>query len=247
MINHHLFLLDIFLYCLISIAIALPLYRLLRQGETVTNYSVEKISTEGFGLPEIIGTSLVVLLFSVNVWLPLLFPVASTQAAETNTSEILYLAGIVLTISIQFFFPTATLLFLHGAKRNILDSLGLRNCNWGKISFFILGGIFTSYAALSLLQGFGLEQWLTNHFGDLGDQAAVQAFKNANSPLRLGLIIITAVIVAPICEEILFRSFLYTILKKHTGMIFSVLISAAIFSVIHGNVKALKARYGPIF
>jgi len=144
----------------------------------------------------------------------------------------------LVLIYIQFIFPSAVLLILLSSKTNLLDALGLHNCNWGKISFGLRASMILIYASLALLMALGMEEWLTKHFGELDTQAAVEALQQASSPVKLSVMILTAVVVAPICEELLFRSFLYTILKKHTGFIFAVVSSALLFSVIHGSVKA---------
>ena len=48
-----------------------------------------------------------------------------------------------------------------------------------------------------------------------------------------------AVLVAPICEEIVFRGYLYPILKRFSGVWVAGLCSALLFSCAHGNLVAL--------
>jgi membrane protease YdiL (CAAX protease family) len=50
---------------------------------------------------------------------------------------------------------------------------------------------------------------------------------------------ITAVIVAPLCEEVVFRGYIYPTLKKFNGIWIAALVSALIFSAAHGSLAAL--------
>jgi len=202
MIDQHLFLLDILLLSVFATIVAVFLSQVLKKEDAIETAGTYKgnISTEGFDKPEAIAVSCVVLLFSLSVWLPLIVDLESLQEKSTSApaSQMAFVLDMLLTIIIQFGIPTAILLFLLGLKCNILDSLGLRNCNWGKVSFYSIAGLVFIYISLVLLHAVGLEAWLTTHFGEIGDQAAVQIL-----------------------------------------LIFSVISSGLIFSVVHGSVKAL--------
>ena len=237
-IDPQIVLLDTLIFGVILLLAGILLSLSINKQEIITRYSFEKISTDGFTYGEMIASTLVVLFFSVNVWLPLVWDPQS-QPSELVINEFNYALGFLLTMAIQFIVPSVILLFLLAQRTNLLDALGLRNCQWGRISFFMITGLVAAYTSMLLMKPFGLEEWLTKTFGIIEDQAAVQAMKNAASPLRQGLMIFAAVIIAPICEEILFRSFLYTATKKYTGVLFAAISSALLFSVIHGSIKAL--------
>jgi len=185
MIDQHLFLLDILLLSVFATIVAVFLSQVLKKEDAIETAGTYKgnISTEGFDKPEAIAVSCVVLLFSLSVWLPLIVDLESLQEKSTSApaSQMAFVLDMLLTIIIQFGIPTAILLFLLGLKCNILDSLGLRNCNWGKVSFYSIAGLVFIYISLVLLHAVGLEAWLTTHFGEIGDQAAVQILLSADS------------------------------------------------------------------
>ena len=74
-------------------------------------------------------------------------------------------------------------------------------------------------------------------------QQVIQAFLNSPDPILRGLIVISACIVAPVCEEILFRGFLYPAIKKHSERFFATLIVSLLFAVVHINAPALPALF----
>lgn len=229
------FLFDIFLFAFIAWVGGTLLFKMAQSKERYVAMPFEKISTEGFGLTEWIGSLVVIILYSTNVWLPLLIDLDTLQT-ETGgeTSPALMIIGIF----VQFIMPSIILLIILGFKVNLLDVLGLRNINWGKASALGLAGFFISLLSLLLLSASGYEKLLFHIFGDLPKQAAVQELMKASSPIDMIIIVTTAVVIAPIFEEILFRSFLYTSTKRYTGPIFSIIASSLLFSVIHGSVSA---------
>ena len=115
----------------------------------------------------------------------------------------------------------------------------MRNFDPGRVAIYIIGGLLFTYASLTLIMVLGYEQLVSMIFGTVEDQPSVKAMKAAETPLRKAIMVSTAVIVAPLCEEIIFRSFLYTSIKKYTGFIFAAISSAMIFSTVHASAMAL--------
>lgn len=71
---------------------------------------------------------------------------------------------------------------------------------------------------------------------DSGPQDVVKAFRSAKDmPVRV-MMGITAVVVAPLVEETVFRGFIYGVLKRYTDGWFAALCSAALFAVVHMHV-----------
>ncbi len=70
-------------------------------------------------------------------------------------------------------------------------------------------------------------------------QASVAVFQNEKNLVVLILMGIAAAVVAPICEEVIFRGFLYPAMKRFVGSWMSALCSALMFSAAHGSVSAL--------
>ncbi len=66
------------------------------------------------------------------------------------------------------------------------------------------------------------------------DQVVVQHLKAmAQFPLVFSLMVLSIVIFAPLCEEILFRGFLQTWLKHHLGLKGAIVVSSIVFASFH--------------
>lgn len=74
---------------------------------------------------------------------------------------------------------------------------------------------------------------------ELPMQEAVLLFQEASHPIVLVGLLILAVGVAPVVEELVFRAGIYRFLKGRSSRPFALLISGALFGVIHGNLQSL--------
>jgi membrane protease YdiL (CAAX protease family) len=121
--------------------------------------------------------------------------------------------------------------------------LGLRWKKWPWIFLIAPAVVWFVLTSLLLLNLSGYNTWIEKMIGKSSAQDAVKILQGSNDPLVLGLIIFSAVIIAPICEEIIFRGYLYPIAKKFGGTFIGIVFSALVFTGGHGNVAAIL----PIF
>jgi membrane protease YdiL (CAAX protease family) len=70
-------------------------------------------------------------------------------------------------------------------------------------------------------------------------QDTVDLFQKTKDMDVLILVAFTAVIVAPICEEVVFRGYIYPALKRFSGPWVGALVTALFFSAAHGSLAAL--------
>lgn len=63
---------------------------------------------------------------------------------------------------------------------------------------------------------------------------AIQLLTGTGSPLLIGLVVLVAVIVAPVTEELVFRVVLQTCLRRFLNPVPAILISSTIFAAVHG-------------
>jgi len=70
-------------------------------------------------------------------------------------------------------------------------------------------------------------------------QDTVTLFQEEKNVAVLVLMAIAAAVVAPVCEEIVFRGYLYPVAKKFSGPWVAALGTALIFSAAHGSLAAL--------
>lgn len=116
-----------------------------------------------------------------------------------------------------------------GLLDNLKQRLGLKRLlSWSDIGlalvaiipYLLLSGLFSSLAQ-SFLPGFD------------GNQAQDVGFSELANRSELLLAFVALVIAAPLIEEIIFRGFLFSRLKKHLGIVLGVLFTSLTFAALH--------------
>lgn len=105
-----------------------------------------------------------------------------------------------------------------------------------------LFGIGTAWFVPAALAGFatkfGFDQFVWRAAGlNLEDQTLVTALMNGSAALK-GAIFVSAVIVAPVAEEILFRGLLYATAKRYSERYFAAVFSSLAFGLVHANLAS---------
>lgn len=115
--------------------------------------------------------------------------------------------------------------------------LGLRWPKWPLTLLIGPGCVLLMWAVMFALDRAGYMKWSESLGG--GAQDTVKLLKESKDPVILGLMALIAVIVAPLCEEIIFRGYLYPVAKRFTGPWPAAIFSALVFGAAHGNLTAL--------
>ncbi len=102
----------------------------------------------------------------------------------------------------------------------------------GKGILYIFGALFTIYLITIILELCGLFRVLQERTGAPEIQDVLEILLHGDTYTRVCLII-SAVIIAPICEECCFRGFLYNILKRYSGAFAATLATGLVFSAVH--------------
>lgn len=115
---------------------------------------------------------------------------------------------------------------------NITELFGLRN-----VPLLRVVGIGTA-ALLVMLPLIMVVSWwstllLQKHWPDLGPQDAVQMFMQPGNWLEKTVLAGTAVVVAPIVEETVFRGFVYGVIKRYTETSFAAVMASGMFALVH--------------
>ena len=95
-------------------------------------------------------------------------------------------------------------------------------------SFFLVTAL--SYICNELLAGV---------WHDLQPQEPVKVFQQSGSVLLQLLLGVSAVIIAPLAEELLFRGYLYGVLKRFTDSYFAAVATALIFALVHQHIGTM--------
>ncbi len=98
----------------------------------------------------------------------------------------------------------------------------------------ILSGILSWCACIPLV---ALASFCASLTGSKGSDnpvlAQIVSASKGPDPLVIGLLFLTIAVLAPLCEEIIFRGFLYGILRRNCGTFLAVTGSALVFAAIH--------------
>ena len=78
--------------------------------------------------------------------------------------------------------------------------------------------------------------------GETPPQELIGIFASGGNPLAMSLLVLLAVIGAPLVEEIIFRGGLYRFLKSQTLIPFAQFFSSILFALMHGNLMS----FGPL-
>src|ERR1051325_6834959 len=182
----------------------------------------------GFGWPEAILASFLVLFFLYATAAS-----ASRSVSGIQTPDLLQSA--VLSIGL--------LLFIAGflrIRRLDLNSLG----GFSKMSFsraVATGAILLLAAYPMVLLAEVVTQKLSH--GDLEKQGIIELFTASGALEQRIMIILLAVMVAPLAEEFFFRFFLYGVLRQYFGRAIGVVFSALLFAAVHAHLPS----FAPLF
>lgn len=145
----------------------------------------------------------------------------------------------VLLVNIGFQFMLAGLVFFSVAFRvGLVEWLGLRWSGWYWTLLIGPGAVIGIWMVLGGLQAVGYMEWLKS-LGVEQVQDSVKLFQESKNPRVIALMAAAAVLVAPVCEEIVFRGYFYPILKRFGGVWVAAFCSALLFSCAHGSLAAL--------
>ncbi len=229
-------LLDVFLFALIAVAIALPAFRQHRLTYPAAAWNMQgNVPSYYFTPLDLLGVSLTLLIYVSNIFAPFYTSPEMMEKAQHSSGAILIIGNIIS----QLIPVGITLLFL-ATRMNVLDVFGLKNINWKKIGLTAFLGLLGIYLGLFAVSSINTSV-LTPLFGKREPQMAVKMMleaKNGNPGFLIGIIFM-ACIVAPICEEIVFRGYLYGVIKRFSCPIFAAVFSGIIFAVIHGSLWSL--------
>lgn len=122
----------------------------------------------------------------------------------------------------------------HGVK--FMDGVRLR-FRVGRNGPFrlFLSGLFTWFAAVPLVIVcyFIASKYLGSQGSNNPVISLVMQVAGSENLAAVLVFYLTLGVMAPICEEILFRGFLYTALRRYWGVFPSILVSAGLFSAVH--------------
>ncbi len=178
---------------------------------------------------DLVGAAFVFAVFSGLV-------LASLRGPHRDVSQ---MDPVVMLINIGFQLVMAGLVTFTVAFRiNVVSWLGLRWSAWPWVFLIAPCAVFFMWLVFGGLQFCGYTKWMES-LGVETVQDTVKLFQKSENSLVLGLMAFAAVIVAPVCEEIVFRGYLYPVIKKFSGIWPAAICSALVFAAAHGSLAAM--------
>jgi membrane protease YdiL (CAAX protease family) len=180
-----------------------------------------------YGSPDAIFASLLVIWFLMNI-------VGSANRVVVVDTRLLIFGAIFSLLLTAFL-----LSFLILRSRDPFDLFGLRGTRWRQIVPAACLGLAAALPAIYFVHSLSLHLMA----GDAQPQPLLQ-FLAGNSDLhgRL-LLIVTAILIAPISEELIFRGYIFGVLRRYAGPWWAMIISASIFAAIHAHIPSLAGLF----
>lgn len=149
-----------------------------------------------------------------------------TVPPGSGTSEIPAPSLMAVSIVTQVLVAAATLAYVWlRAKRAPLPILGFRSPLPRTALTALAGGLAGAAVLQVLLRGIVPEAWRPEH----SFTTAVQD----GTPMVIGLVFVTGVVVAPLVEETVFRGYLMAAFARRFGFVAAALGSSVVFGLVH--------------
>ena len=187
------------------------------------------VGTSWIGLPDA-AVALV-----LAVWFALLGRDALASAGE-RAIEFRHILGGAVTYASVVVFLLGILVYrnIPLARAFGLGSLGFGGALW-RAALCLLA----AYPLLMLVQAmvYGANG------GNVTPQDVVEFLRSARSPRDRIAVLVMAIVVAPLAEEMIFRGYLYPVGKRFLGPFVSAVFTSALFAALHGHAASVPALF----
>ena len=189
-----------------------------------------RVPTHFYQPLDLLGLGFVFLIFFYLV-------VGSIQISAGKDEAAMTVNGLRSAIGFQFVSAAIVTAFVIGRVRPVAW-LGLRWAGWPWVFLIAPGAVVSMWAFFSGLETSGFMRWIDS-LGVETVQDTVKILQKSSDPQIVGLMVIAAVVAAPLCEEIVFRGYLYAAAKRFAGPWVAGICSALVFAAAHGSLAAL--------
>lgn len=189
------------------------------------------VDVSHFRAIDLIGVGWVV---GIYLWMSLAGIAAAGVADE---ERVIGMADLWVSIGFQCVMAGMVVLVMAPRVRAVVW-LGLRRQGWRSLAYLAPISVVGMWLAFGVLEAAGYTKWLES-LGVDTVQDSVRALQKRDDAAFLVLMRFSAVIVAPICEEVIFRGYLYGVAKRYCGPIAAALCTALIFAAAHASLVAL--------
>lgn len=179
---------------------------------------------------DLIGVGIIYLVFFALA----LNSVRSAHKPELAISQ----DGLIASIGFQFMMAGAVVIMVLNHRIKLTEWLGLRWRKWPWVFVIAPAVVVLMWVVFGVLQASGYMNWMES-LGVESVQETVKLLQTSQNPQILALMAFAAVVAAPICEEIVFRGYLYPVAKKFAGPWAAGIFTALVFASAHASLSAL--------
>jgi len=208
---------------LAGLAIYLTLIRQISARRSTTTIATDATPLKTFGLPEAFLAAALILFLLLNI-------TAAVERSPIQLNNRDLIANFLLTLFVVF--SIAGYLKLRGFD---IDALG--GFSKASLKRAVSTGIILLLAAAPLI---GLAEGITQSLlgGGSSKQEIVDLFNSSRTIQQRVMIIVLAVVVAPISEEFIFRFFIYGVLRRYFGIAIGLFFNALLFAAAHTHLPS---------
>jgi uncharacterized protein len=199
----------------------------LRVAQASDAESRSRAVLQPYGVPDAIFATILVLWFLTNI-------LGSANRVLIVDTQLLVFGAILSFLLVVFL-----LCFLILRSRNPLDLFGLRGVDWKSN---LRAACYGLVAALPIV--YFIHTLSSRMMGEEAQPQPLLEFlaKHAGLPDRL-LLILTAVVLAPVSEELIFRGYIFGVLRCYSGRWWAMVTSALVFAAIHAHIPSLAGLF----
>jgi len=225
-----------FAFCAMMVGVvAYTLLRLARPG--LGSVKGGAVATHWYDVRDVwaaVALMMFMLMTSGILMSDIVLPAQEDKAGSNPGQELLVVVASIVTLLMI----CGLLLVFFRAMRglNPVEIFGMRRVSLWQAAKLAMAFIVPMYVVVVVVSGLLIQNWLADVWPDLDPQEAVKAFQEAGGPLMKALMIVAAVIVAPVVEETIFRGYVYAVLKRFTDGWFAAVCSSLLFAVVHVHV-----------
>lgn len=188
---------------------------------------------------------IVVLYFSMGALMAAATPPGASAPPTTTNMELdsyKVFNGTCLNLILAF---VLLVRMFHSGR---MEALGLKKHSLKILLYAPVCGYLLVLALHFLLAQMGLFEWIERVTHAPAEQSIVSVLRHSDNIPLIAVICFSAAIAAPIVEELIFRGYLYPIMKKYTGAWFALISSSLLFGIIHVSLVPLipLALFGAI-
>ena len=221
---------NLLFYCALVLLLGLSLGLFVRLFRRVYAGGGDTVQVSFFSWVDLVWASMIVLLIVAQILVPT-GPVS--QSAVENVDTLTLLANVLVWWAV-ILGPILLSLWFRGFKLGSvfgLDRMPVRRS--------LLLGIALLVSALPMVFAVDYIASILLKVNTTTDtQEVIRIFENSSTAARRVPIILLAVVVAPVTEELAFRGYLYGVIKRYLGAVPALVLSGILFALIHLNLPS---------